>query len=119
VSMTIGKLPLYWLLINTTGPIFCAAILFAAPGYFRGWRAPLIILLPVVADASCSIAVGLPVYSALHAPHAGTLAKWGGALLSCVIGLAILDALSRWILARTQALADTVPSGVAEAAPSA
>jgi hypothetical protein len=116
VPMTIGKLPLYWLLINTTGPIFCAAILFAAPDYFKGWRAALIILLPVVADASCSIAVGLPVYTALHAPHAGTLAKWGGALLSCAIGLVILDALSRWILARTQALAAAVPSVVAEAA---
>ncbi|MEA2168412.1 MAG: hypothetical protein QOF76_1712, partial [Solirubrobacteraceae bacterium] len=92
VPMSIAGFPLYWLLINTTGPIFCATILFAARDYFTGWRAPLILLVPVVADASCSIAVGLPVYSALHAPGAGGAVRWGGALLSCAIGLVVLDA---------------------------
>jgi hypothetical protein len=114
VPMSIAGFPLYWLLINTTGPIFCAAILFAAPDYFTGWRAPFLLLLPVVADASCSIAVGLPVYSALHAPEATALMRWGGALLSCAIGLFILDALSRWILARTAAIQDQAPGPLAE-----
>jgi hypothetical protein len=103
VPMSIARFPLYWLMINTTGPIFCAAILFAVPDYFTGIRRPLLILLPVVADASCSIAVGLPVYSALHAPHVSELVLWLGACLSMLIGVVILDALSRWIMYRTAA----------------
>jgi hypothetical protein len=105
VPMSIAGFPLYWLFINTTGPIFCAAILFAAHDHFRGWRAPLLILVPVVADASCSIAVGLPVYTALHTPDAGAAGRWAGAIVSCVIGMAILDALARFIMARTRSLA--------------
>ena len=104
VPMSIARFPLYWLMINTTGPIFCAAILFGVPGYFTGWRRSLLILLPVVADASCSIVVGLPVYSALHAPHASELVQWLGACLSVLIGIVILDALSRWIMHRTIAI---------------
>jgi hypothetical protein len=113
VPMSVARFPLYWLLINTTGPIFCAAILFGAPGYFAGWRRALLILLPVVADASCSIAVGLPVYTALHAPGASGLVRWCGALVSIGIGLVVLDALSRWILARTAALRGGVASAAA------
>jgi hypothetical protein len=102
--LTIARFPLYWLLINTTGPILCAAILFAVPDYFRGWRAPFLILLPAAADAACSIVVGLPVYSTLHAPHVSQPTRWLGALASCAIGFVILDAESRWIMARTSAL---------------
>jgi hypothetical protein len=108
--LTIARFPLYWLLINTTGPIFCAAILFAVPQYFTGWRRVLLVLVPVVADASCSIAVGLPVYTTLHAPHVGEAVRWAGALLSIGIGLVILDALSRWILARTATYATSPAS---------
>jgi hypothetical protein len=104
VPMSISGFPLYWLLINTTGPILCAAILFAAPDYFRGWRAPLVVFLPVVTDAGCSAAVGLPVYNALHTPGASAWITWGGAIASCAIGLAILDGLARWIYARTREL---------------
>ncbi len=109
VPMSIAGFPLYWLLINTTGPILCAAILFAAPGYFRGWRAPLLVLVPVVADAACSIAVGLPVYTVLHTPGVSEPVRWAGALLSCLIGLVILDALARFILNHTRSLRDQSP----------
>ena len=101
VPMSIGGFPLYWLFINTTGPILCAAILFAVPGYFTGWRAPLVLFLPLVTDAACSAAVGLPVYNALHVPGASAWVMWAGAVLSCAIGLAILDATARWIYAHT------------------
>jgi hypothetical protein len=101
VPMSIGGFPLYWLFINTTGPIMCAAILFAAPGYFTGWRAALTLFLPLATDAGCSAAVGLPVYNALHVPGAPAWVTWVGALASCAIGLAILDALARWIYAHT------------------
>src|SRR5262245_38216022 len=102
--MEIFRFPLYWLFINAPGPILCAAILYAIPGYFRGWRAPFLILLPAAADAACSIVVGLPVYSALHGPGATELVRWGAALLTCAIGLFLLDGFSRWILARSRAL---------------
>jgi hypothetical protein len=101
VPMSIGGFPLYWLFINTTGPILCAAILFAVPGYFTGWRASLVLFLPLVTDAACSAAVGLPVYNALHVPGASAWVTWAGALVSCAIGLAILDATARWIYAHT------------------
>jgi hypothetical protein len=117
VPMSVARFPLYWLLINTTGPIFCAAILFAVRDYFTGWRAPLLVLLPVVADASCSIAVGLPVYSALHAPHVSGFVRWAGAGVSVLIGLVILDALSRWIMVRTRELRATPREAAPAAAP--
>jgi len=101
VPMSIGGFPLYWLFINTTGPILCAAILFAAPGYFTGWRAVLVLFLPLVTDAGCSAAVGLPVYNALHMPGASAWVTLAGALASCAIGLVILDALARWIYTHT------------------
>jgi hypothetical protein len=104
VPMSIGGFPVYWLVINTTGPILCAAILLAAPQYFTGWRAPLVIFLPLVTDTACSAAVGLPVYNALHTPGASAWITWGGAIASCAIGLAILDALARWIYSHTRRL---------------
>jgi hypothetical protein len=103
--MEIARFPLYWLFINTTGPILCATILFALPDYFTGWRTPFVILLPIVTDAACSVAVGLPVYSAIHAPHASGPVRWAGALASVAIGLFMLDAFGRWILARQAGLA--------------
>jgi hypothetical protein len=106
VPMSVGHLPLYWLMINTTGPVFCAALLFSAPGYFSGWRRLLIVFVPVAADAGCSIVVGLPVYSVLHAPGSSDLLHWVGASISMVAGLAILDGEAKWILSRTRSLAD-------------
>ncbi|MFY1621436.1 hypothetical protein, partial [Micromonospora sp. WMMD736] len=96
--------PLYWLFINTPGPILTAAILFAVPGYFTGWRAPLVVFLPLVTDTACSAAVGLPIYNALHTPGAGAWLLWGSAIASCAIGLVLLDAFARWIYAHTRSL---------------
>jgi len=96
--MTIARFPVYWLFINTTGPVLCAAVLYAVPSYFTGWRRGLLVLLPVLADASCSIAVGLPVYTVLHTESVGGVGRWFGALLTCFIGLVLLDAFGRWIL---------------------
>jgi len=110
VPMSIGGFPLYWLLINTTGPILCAAILFGAQGYFTGWRAGLVLFLPMVTDAGCSAAVGLPVYNALHVPGAPAWLTWVGAFVSCAIGLVMLDAMARWIYAHTLTMQQAVAS---------
>jgi hypothetical protein len=55
----------------------------------------------LVTDAGCSAAVGLPVYNALHVPGVSPWLTWLGAIVSCAIGLAILDASARWIYAHT------------------
>ena len=59
------------------------------------------LFLPLVTDAGCSAAVGLPVYNALHVPSAPAWMTWGGALASCAIGFAILDGSACWIYAHT------------------
>jgi hypothetical protein len=102
--LTIARFPLYWLFINTTGPVLCATVLYSVPGYFTGWRRGLLVLLPVVGDSACSIAVGLPVYTALHTPGMGPVGLWAGALLTCGIGLVLLDAFGRCILHRREQL---------------
>ncbi len=102
VPMSILGFPLYWLMINTTGPILCAAILFGAGDYFHGWRKPFLVLLPLLTDSACSMAVGLPVYTGLRAPWATDAVRWGGAVLSCLIGLLVLDASAKFILAHTR-----------------
>lgn len=101
--MEIGGFPLYWMLINVPGPVLAATIMYTVPQYFRGWRAPLVALLPLVTYAGCAVAVGLPVYSAIHSPHTAEAVRWGAAVASIAIGLLILDALSRVIMARTRA----------------
>jgi hypothetical protein len=95
--MEVLRLPLYWLFINTTGPILCGAVLFTYREYFRGWRAALLVLLPLATDSACSIVVGLPVYSVLHAPGATEFGRWVGALATCALGLVVLDALAQWL----------------------
>jgi hypothetical protein len=105
VPMVIARFPLYWLLINSTGPMLCVAVVYAIPGYFTGWRRPLLLLVPVVTDAACSIAVGLPVYTALHTPSISTPVRWVGALISVGIGLVLLDAFARLILWKQAQLA--------------
>jgi hypothetical protein len=99
--MEVGGFPLYWLLINVGGPVLTAAVLAAAPQYFRGWRALALVLLPMTTDAACSVAVGWPVYSAINQPHLAQIFQWGAAVLSIVIGLLLLEGLGRFITGRT------------------
>jgi hypothetical protein len=110
--MNVAGFPLYWTL-NAVGPILCAAILFCAPDYFRGWRMPAIVLLPLVTYAGTAVAIYLPVYSAIHSPDATEAVRWGAAFLTVAIGLFMLDGLSRLILARTRALQEVaLPTGL-------
>jgi len=96
--MEILRFPVYWLFINTPGPIMCAAVLFSFRTHFRAWRAPFLVLVPLMTDAACSVVVGLPIYSALHAPSANEPVRWLAALATCAVGIFVLDALGRWFL---------------------
>jgi len=116
VPMEIARFPLYWLLINSTGPMLCVAVLYGVPGYFRGWRKGLVVLVPVITDSACSIATGLPVYSVLHMPDASLLVLWLGAAATTAIGFVLLDAFARWILWRQGELERMERAGSAGAA---
>lgn len=90
-------LPLYWLFINTPGPLIDVALLLRAPQFFRGWRMLLIPLLPMTTDAIGSVGAGWPIFSALNTPDSTVALKTGAALLTAAIGLLLIDALSRVI----------------------
>jgi hypothetical protein len=90
-------LPLYWLVINASGPLMCVALLLRAPQLFTGWRTPLIALLPMTTDAMGSIGAGWPIFTALNTPGIAEPIKYGAALLTVGIGLLLMDGLSRLI----------------------
>lgn len=90
-------LPLYWLFINTPGPLIDVALLLRAPAMFKGWRMLLVPLLPMTADAVGSMASGWPIFSALNTAAASTEVKWAAATLTIVLGLLLMDGLSRLI----------------------
>lgn len=97
--MEVFRFPLYWLFNNTPGPILCAAVVLSFRYHFTVWRAPLLVLVPLMTDAACSVVVGLPVYSVLHAPSANDAFRYAGAVGTCALGVFILDALASWISA--------------------
>ena len=90
-------LPLYWLVINASGPLMCVALLLRAPQWFTGWRTGLIVLLPMTTDAMGSIGAGWPIFTALNTPDIAEWVKYAAALLTFGIGLALMDGLSRLI----------------------
>lgn len=90
-------LPMYWLFINTLGPLIAVALLLRAPQFFSGWRQWLIPLLPMSTDIAGSVASGWPIMSALNTPGASTELKWAAATLTIFLGLVIMDGLSQLI----------------------
>ena len=96
-------LPMYWLFINTPGPLIDVALLLRAPGFFKGWRMLLVPILPMTTDAMGSIASGWPIFSALNTPDASAATKWLAATLTIIIGLVLMEALSRLICAPAKA----------------
>ena len=90
-------LPLYWLFINTPGPLITVALLLRARPYFAGWRLGLLPLLPMTTDVIGSTGAGWPIFSALNTPGASEALKWGAGALTIVIGLLVMEALGRAI----------------------
>ncbi len=90
--LQIGGFPVYWIVINTVGPLALAVLLLAAGDTFSGWRALYLPFLPMMFDAAGSVAVGWPIFSALNA-HTSTPVRWLAAALTLAIGLATLDLL--------------------------
>jgi hypothetical protein len=85
--------PLYWMFINAGGPMLEATILLAAPRFFTGARALLVLPLGMVCDIASSTAVGWPIFSALNA-QAPTPVKYAAALLTMALGVALVQAIA-------------------------
>lgn len=85
--------PLYWMFINAGGPMVEATLLLAAPRFFSGPRALLVIPLGMVTDIACSTSVGWPIFSALNA-QAPAPVKWGAAVLTMALGVALVQAIA-------------------------
>jgi hypothetical protein len=90
--LQIGGFPVYWIVINTVGPLALAVLLLAAGDTFCGWRGLYLVFMPMMFDAAGSVAVGWPIFSALNA-HASAPMRWLAAALTIAIGLATLDLL--------------------------
>jgi hypothetical protein len=90
--LQVGGFPVYWIVINTVGPLALAVLLLAAGESFTGWRAVYLLVLPMVCDAAGSVAVGWPIFSALNA-QASAPVQWLAAGLTITVGLAALDLL--------------------------
>jgi hypothetical protein len=98
--MSVGGLPLYWLFLNAGAPLLAACILVAAPSFFSGWRVLRAALLPACAYATCALAGGWPIFTALHMPHLPRVWEWAAALLTIAIGFTLIDQLARWVQSR-------------------
>ena len=79
--------------ITAGGPMLEATLLLAAPGYFRGPRAMLVIPLGMVTDIACSTGVGWPIFIALNTQPAAPV-KWGAAVLTMALGVGFVQAIA-------------------------
>ncbi len=110
--MQIAGFPVFWIFINAVGPLALAVLLLTAGEVFTGWRMVYLLFLPMVCDAAGTVAVGWPIFSALHA-DVPTPVRWGAAALSIAIGVAILDLLITYAARTSAALQrDALPAGV-------
>jgi hypothetical protein len=110
--LQIGGFPVYWIVINTVGPLALAVLLMAAGETFTGWRALYLLFLPMMSDAAGSVAVGWPIFSALNA-HASAPARWLAAALTIAIGFGALDLLIAYAARMSAALVSTRAVGAA------
>jgi hypothetical protein len=65
--LQVAGLPLYWFAINIGGPLETAVLVLIARRWFSGWRVLLLVPIPMFLDAACSVGMGWPIFSALHA----------------------------------------------------
>ncbi|NMH98256.1 hypothetical protein [Pseudonocardia acidicola] len=85
---SVNGFPLYWLVLNATGPLIAAAVLCRFRAFFTGARLLLVIpLLPMCYAASLG-AIGFPIFNLLHS----AAPQWAvevGALITILLGLSV------------------------------
>jgi hypothetical protein len=94
--MSVGGLPLFWLVVNCGSPLAGACLLRGMPQLVAGWRVVRAVLLPMTAYGAFALASGWPVFSAAHAPHLPGVVDWAAALLTIGIGASIIHELAGW-----------------------
>jgi hypothetical protein len=104
--LQVAGLPLYWFAINIGAPVGTAVVLLVAHRWLRGWRLLLLLPLPMFLDAACSVGVGWPVFSALHA-QASMPVKYLAAFATIAMGVALLEVMIRFASERPGAAAAT------------
>jgi hypothetical protein len=103
--LQVAGLPLYWFAINIGGPLETAVLVLVARRWFTGRRMLLLLPVPMLLDAACSVGMGWPIFSALHA-QASTPVKYLAALLTLTMGVTMLELTIRFVSERTRPQAD-------------
>jgi hypothetical protein len=103
--LQVAGLPLYWFAINIGGSVETAVILLLGRRWFSGWRLLLLLPVPMLLDAACSVALGWPIFSALHA-QASMPIKYLAAFVTLAMGVTMLELTIRFVSKRTQSQAE-------------
>lgn len=89
----IGGFPVFWVLINGSACVAMAVVLARFPRWFSGWKAWFIV--PMVPFAQFfGLALGIPAFSLINTNLEG-IAVWAAAGLTIVLGLGVIELLSR------------------------
>ena len=102
--MKVAGLPLYWFAINIGGPILTAALVKFTRRWLGGWRVLLLLPVPMVLDAACSVSIGWPIFSALHA-RSSMPVKYLAACVTIAMGVALLEITIRFVSTPAAAMA--------------
>jgi hypothetical protein len=86
--LSVGGFPLYWLVLNATGPLVAATIIHRLRGFFTGARVLLVIPLLPMCYAAVMNAAGFPIFNALHSAAPRWLVEIAG-LVTIALGLSI------------------------------
>jgi len=112
--MQVAGLPLYWFAINIGGPVLTAlAVLLTRRRLTGWWRVLLLLPVPMVLDAACSVAMGWPIFSALHAQSSMPV-KYLAAFVTLAMGVTLMEVTIRFVSSRAPA-SEPARSGELEA----
>jgi hypothetical protein len=92
-------LPLYWFAINIGAPVLTAVVVHLARRHLKGFTVLLLAIVPIVLDAACSVGMGWPIFSALHA-RTSMAVKDLAALLTLAMGFGLLEITIRFVARR-------------------
>ena len=86
--LSVEGFPLYWLVLNATGPLVAAALVYRFRAAFTGWRVLLVIPVLPMCYAAVMGAGGFPIFNALHSAWPQWVVEIAG-LTTIALGLSI------------------------------
>lgn len=86
--LSVENFPLYWLVLNATGPLVAAAVVYRFRAVFTGWRVLLVIPILPMCYAAVMGAAGFPIFNALHSAWPQWVVEVAG-LTTIALGLSI------------------------------